>query len=275
MNDFNCQHCDKITSNEYNFCIECDKQTICLNCSNKLLPNKAFCFKCGTPIPNIHTENSTSSNHYVRVVEKKGEDYKERTEFTLSTEAVHVLAPLVISNNSQTGIDISIPIPLKKVEQVIPLKGSLDSPATENATDKASNLASSTNTFFSNLFDKTESGWILINPELKATSKGDYVKRLTCLFLLFQHESGIINVPRNEIIELLNHCGVYDSNFRTWLKADKTLLYSTAKEVKLILPGTQYAKEVVQEILNTEIPNGWKLGTVRKRSNRKGTKEAE
>ncbi|WP_188768938.1 hypothetical protein [Emticicia aquatilis] len=117
----------------------------------------------------------------------------------------------------------------------------------------------------------------LIQPALKAKSKNDFAKRLVCLFLQYKKDNGIEIVPRNEISVLMQDCGIDDGNSRTMISQEKSLFRSDSSGVRILLPGSEFVKEIRSSISNTEIQNGWKLGTTRKnkKSKNKGEKEAE
>jgi hypothetical protein len=72
---------------------------------------------------------------------------------------------------------------------------------------------------------------------------------------------------------MLNHCGVYDATVRRWFREEKSLMHATPKDLKLKLPGTQRAKEILAEMLNDEIPPGWKIGTKGKSGRKSGSKK--
>lgn len=91
-----CQFCKKLTPLEYNFCVECDNQIKCLECGKKTFPGKEYCLACAKPLF-VRPATNQAPNQYERSVEQDGDKYKEHTRFALSDNAVHEIAPFVVS----------------------------------------------------------------------------------------------------------------------------------------------------------------------------------
>lgn len=276
-----CPLCNEATPADMNFCIACDGQIKCMECGSRTFKGKSFCLKCGKTLAGKQESSTAAPNHYIRTVEGEGATYKERTEVRATDTAVGVFAPAILPmsaqgyrmpqtpiHNSDDGVDASFE-EIKDETEVKQLGTGNVTPANINSEPTKKNEEGSA---LSKLFEETDDGWILYNSELKAISKGDFVKRLTCLFLQLNSERGTPVVSRNDVTKLLHYYGVYDSNVRTWLRGERTLLQVTAKDLKLIGPGKQFVSEILSEISDPDKPNVWKIGTRKKKGPNKKAK---
>ncbi len=113
----------------------------------------------------------------------------------------------------------------------------------------------------------------LIDPRLKANSKVDFARRLSILFLYAHALNGKTRVPRSDLNNVLNQCSVYDSNARKWISNTPHLLVDNDL-LELSVLGRERAIEILDEIVNPDLPNSWELGTTsRKRNGRRGSAE--
>lgn len=80
-----CPSCKSETSDEYNFCIACNKQTKCLHsdCNKPLVAGKDFCFNCGRALPTAAV-SQPQRTRYVQRIRQKGNDYSEYRELDVA-----------------------------------------------------------------------------------------------------------------------------------------------------------------------------------------------
>lgn len=274
-----CQFCNEQTPSDYSFCVHCEKQIKCRECGSKTYPGKGRCMECAKPLIDLAKQEQSEqkpTNHFSRSISRQGDNYSETTEFDFTNDAAKIMAPylLPVSSNKPNWF----PPASDKTEEVdFKMIGSNQESNPEKTQEPKENKDSpaqdvlkfpekSNSKFLMALFQKSGESWVLDNSELKAINKGDFIKRLTCLFLQFRHNNGMVMVPRTEIIALLSYYSAYDGNVRKWFKKERTLMQVTEKELKLIGPGIQWVKQVIEELQDTKVAPGWKIGTVRKRS---------
>jgi hypothetical protein len=100
----------------------------------------------------------------------------------------------------------------------------------------------------------------LRDSRLKQSNKGDYVKRLTALFLLAHELEGREEVPRTDLNAALSDAKIYDSNARTWMR-ETDHLERDGDSVRLALPGRDFAQKVLQEYTDPNIETKWSVGS--------------
>lgn len=101
----------------------------------------------------------------------------------------------------------------------------------------------------------------LIEPRLKAHHRRDYGIRIICLYLYYKKMLSSEKVSRTEITQILKQASVEDSNLRKWIKNESTLIRQSNGELELLLPGEEYAREILVEVSDTAVPDRWRLGT--------------
>lgn len=267
------------------FCSNYSAQVKCKQCNEALPADASFCIMCGEEV--LKNKVSQPMNRI-----KLNESRTSRSIEAIFTDFVGgsmAETLLYFAGNSNLGPRKPVTVrpinPGQKslfnadvIEEVKPSVGEEkagEAPfelLTSGSNDRPA--MQSDDSFLNGLFDEEGEGWILADPELKAKNKIDFCKRLTCVFLAFRHSKGVKPVPRQEANELMKSIGAYDGNFKAWLKDEKTLLYATEKELKLITPGTQFVKTILQQIQDPEIPAGWRVGTKSKSRKKRTAKKA-
>jgi hypothetical protein len=281
----NCFNCDQAISEKARFCGKCVTNVRCCNCGADLHADDRACEMCATEVVIKQTQQSSNSassapNHIIYSDAKKGINLEARVTDTFGTSAAALVGMI---RGNQSLINQAHEMPIKMPARV--QKGHEEEnqeelgTSVEEISDKAlipAQLApvssSSSEALISDLFEERDDKWYLVNPEIKATSKSDFVKRAICLFLQFQHNRNIRQVPRTDVIELLRNCSAWDSNARDIISKTKSYIQTSASHLTLTLPGTRYANDVLAEVYNDEVSNAWKVGTTR-RSPRKGAKK--
>lgn len=121
------------------------------------------------------------------------------------------------------------------------------------------------------IFQEEGGNTILADPRLKAKSKQDFGARLICLFLYYKKLQGFDKILRNELTVIAKHASIEDGNFRKWVKNENQLIKSENDQVKLLLPGSEFAKKVIADFQDDSIVETWKLG-IKSKSGRRLTK---
>lgn len=113
----------------------------------------------------------------------------------------------------------------------------------------------------------------LMETRLKAHSKLDAASRLTYLFLYAHELEGRPEISRTVLNEELKKVGLYDSNASNWINHSPEL-FREEDRVGLQKSGREEAQKILEEVLDSNIPNKWTLnpagGTRGAKSNTKG-----
>lgn len=245
----NCPYCQSELPSKGFFCPSCSKQVKCRKCNEDLLANSKVCVMCGEEVGSI-ISGSTSMNT-IKFSENRG----GRTFEASFTDTVG-------SNISETfGLFFANKMITKssKVANQDNQEEILDTEYEEAIETKTLPINSDLD-LLNNLFSIENDRVILANSNIKAHSKLDFGKRLSCLLLYFQKLRNIEKTPRNELTATLKNASVEDANLRAWI-AKNNLIKSANDEVEILLPGIDFAKQVMQDFLNPEIEGKWKLGT--------------
>ena len=269
----NCFKCSQTLSEKARFCSNCATQVRCKYCSEDLVNGATFCEMCGEDVVKRQTQ---AMNNFKYTDGKKEIAIEASFTNEVGESAATIFAmirggqaPMRISNPMKGSV--RLPKGILGQEELFTKAEVVDDDKETNPPAPAGKADATT--FLRSLFEQNEEGWMLVNPILKSKNKADFVKRLTCLFLQFNQDRGTKPVPRADVIKLLQDCSAYDANARTWFREEKTLIRTTAKDFTLILPGTQYVTEVLQEIQDDDVPNLWKVGTVSKTGRKSSTKK--
>lgn len=245
-----CLYCNTQLPDKGYFCPNCSKQFKCKGCNALLLKDANACVFCGEEIgtksidPNMNTiefsETKNSRNFKANFTDTVGQSISDSFGFILSnritTKKPNVLP---VSNSLFTKQEIT------ELEDAEVLDGTVEVP--ELAQLKK---------IFKTDGDKTT----LSETRLKASSKRDYGIRLTLIFLYYKHLVGVDNVPRKELTAILQNASVEDGNLRKWI-VNNPYIGIANDFVELKAPGIDSAKKYLTEIKNTEMKDGWQIGT--------------
>lgn len=269
----NCFNCDQPISEKARFCAKCTTQVRCKNCGEDLVSGGIACEMCGVEVTQREataTASTVPMNSFKYRDGKKDIDIDANFTNEVGAGAAQIFAML---RGGQAIPPMRMPIKASKAigGQTEDLFSSAE--VVNEDVPEAAPLAVLNTSLLSSLFERRDEQWVLINPELKAKSKADFVRRATCFFLQFQFEKGITQVPRTEVVNLLKNCSVYDPNARDWFTKEKSLFRATLNDFSLLLPGHKYVKEVSPEVADDSIENTWEVGTKRKTSKKTSSKK--
>ena len=253
-----CFNCDSVLSDRGLFCKSCKKQFKCKACNELLEPDTSFCIMCGEDI-----------------IPKKSEQVMNTIEFSESNGKRSFKASFTDIVGNSIGETFGAFLVNKAIQSSRPRGSSkslennfLISEYTEESEAEHNN--SDLHLDWKAIFKQEGDKISLIQPTLKAKSKNDFLKRLICLFLQFKKDMGVETVPRNELTILMKQCSIEDGNSRATVGHEKSLFRSDSTGVELLLPGSEFVKEIKSEMMNSEIPNTWKIGTKGKSRKSKG-----
>lgn len=245
----NCPYCQSELPSKGFFCTSCAKQVKCRKCSEDLLANSKVCVMCGEEVGNIIS--SSASMNTIKFSENRGgrtfeASFTDTVGSNISETFGLFFANKMIAKSSKDASQ-------DNQEEVLDTEY-------EDAIETKTLPINSDLDLLNNLFSIENDRIILANSNIKAHSKLDFGKRLSCLLLYFQKLRNIEKTPRNELTATLKNASVEDANLRNWI-AKNNLIKSANDEVEILLPGIDFAKQVMQEFLNSEIEGKWKLGT--------------
>ena len=277
MEAFNCPFCGTSLPLRAIFCKSCTKQVRCKTCKDLLEPDSLVCISCGTRVgegENLSvvkepTKPALVSN--MNTLEFDETRSSRSLRATLTDEAVrHLSDPfgMFMAGRVADGA--------RKNRQ--PLSPVFREVTTEHdqlpsfTASKSDNWQADREAVISNREQRTDKDKLqkvfryegeqlrLYDSRLKATSKLDAARRLTYLLLYAYELEGRKSIPRDDLNEALKKVVLYDGNTSSWIGSSPDLSIE-AGEVSLRLPGQEQAREVLEEVLNPEIPNTWVLGT--------------
>jgi len=82
-----CPYCSAEMDEQFNFCIECERQVKCITCGSYLLPGKSRCLICGTSVVSA-THPSSNLNEYSFEEEQTKGMYKRQVHLKFSDVAI-------------------------------------------------------------------------------------------------------------------------------------------------------------------------------------------
>jgi len=104
----------------------------------------------------------------------------------------------------------------------------------------------------------------LVDPNLKASSRRDFVRRLTYLYLYAHELNGREMVDRSRLNEQLKYCNVYDGNARKFISSgdglEREKESGEIKQVGLNMIGKERAVEILDEIQDPSYEGSWSIG---------------
>jgi hypothetical protein len=133
----NCVYCESLINNEYNFCVQCEKQIKCLKCGEFLLANKTKCLKCGTLITNDDRPQSLLNQLTLEESQTKNSSSRSIKGSLSDTAIVHI-ASLLSSGMSR-------PVSGNKARKTDAAAGQVALPFMEENVDSITNQENTTN----------------------------------------------------------------------------------------------------------------------------------
>lgn len=263
-----CLYCNFELPSNAKFCPKCRSQVICLDCNEILYKDSPICISCGKDLKNNNSSNNLAVNNIEFTENENGKTFRASFTDTVAGNVVETFAQLLPINNYTSS------------KKVLPsLNNSISDKFEEiqNAEVVESNNMTSDNPVRpivpNDLLDlekvfKNKNGVISINDtRIKATSRGNFVARITILFLYYKELLGVCEVPRTDVNSFLNYEKLYDANFRAWLSQNRTLIDNKENNLELRPEGREIAIKYLSEFLDPSIPNNWDLKNSGKRGN--------
>lgn len=241
-----CIYCGVDIPDKARFCPLCTKQFRCKECDEILLPDAKICISCG------HKVSLKSNSSNVNTIEFS-ETKTTRTFKASFTDAVGgsigEAFGFILNNKQPNSVTAKM---LTSKDAGISVKNNYEIQEVEIIDDDLKAL--------NKVFRNNNGNITLSETHLKAKSKRDASIRLTLLFTYYQSLLGIPEVFRNDLTMIMRDASLEDGNWRYWL-VNNNLIGVKDDKVELKAPGREEAKNILNEVLNTEIEDKWKLGT--------------
>lgn len=246
-----CQYCESNLPERGFYCPNCSKQVRCKSCNDYLEVNANNCIMCGEDVGSKNTITNPNMNSVEFSESRSGRTFKATFTDTVGSNISDTLG-LLLANKvvSKTNRNISH----QHDEEVQDIEYNEE---VESKTLPSNPVINDLNKIFRKEGEKI----VLTDPRLKAKSKRDFGIRLTCLYMYYKKLLGYDTVSRNELSVIAKQTSVEDGNYRHWIVKENTLIRSNEDEVELLLPGIEFAKEILIEIASPEVTEKWKLGT--------------
>ncbi len=269
----NCPHCSEPLAERGVFCKACAGQARCMKCRELLEPGAVACVECGTRVgqPVESFQDGAIANTPAPPPNRNTLSYSEdrnsrKFEASLTDSAMHGLGDVFGELFAQRGVGrVALPAgtrtlirdvttgETKQLAAALPEEIVIPANKTAQSVEKDKLL---------NIFTVNGESIELAENRLKAKSAADYYKRLTYLFI-YAHDLllGHALAPKNELVVVLKEAKVYDANCRFWLKQKKGFTVDAEDRMKLIAGAREQAAKALDEILDTNLVDGWNPDT--------------
>lgn len=272
-----CPLCTSSIPTKAIYCPLCTKQIRCRNCRELLEANWRVCIQCGTMIGEstspLFGQESASDTHAVNTIEYHETERKRslKAQFTNTIgNSLTKTLNLILANRinpERTGERRAIRADVKADHVTQPLlpfghsgpdeevshETTLDQHEKEELNTSAPQKPQSDLESLKKLFSQDGDKFVLLDDRLKASTKIDFVRRLTCLFLYFRKLEGHDKVLRSTLNALVKNTlwrnvSASDGNTRRWLARNTETVHYDEGYIGLSNPGQDCAVKVLKEI---------------------------
>ncbi|HBN05558.1 MAG TPA: hypothetical protein DD434_07190, partial [Bacteroidales bacterium] len=224
-----CIYCGFSLPSNANFCPKCFKQVICLSCKELLFKDSQICISCGEPIKNRPkvSDNSINNIHYSET--ENSREFTASFTDTVAGNVVETLAQLLplkpnkaIDLQSKDKDDVFIEDALvidQNSNETLKVENEY-AERQEEKVDVKTKVEESPNKdleILEKIFKEKDGSVRIYDTRIKAKNKGDFVARITLLFLYLNKIKGAEEIKREKLNDFLKSEDLYDGNFRNWL----------------------------------------------------------
>ncbi len=254
-----CIYCNQDVPDKARFCPLCNRQIKCKECDEVLYPDSKICISCGQSV--VETDGSMNTIEFSE--SKNARSFKANFSDTVGESIAGALG--LILNDKMSSHS-------KRQHLLGSVPQAVSSSSIEITDTIATEVIDNDLVAMNKIFKNNNGAITLKETRLKATSKRDAYIRLTLLFVYYQELSGRDEILRSDLTSIMNDASLNDSNWRTWL-VKNNLVGVKDNKVEIKAPGREKAKEIMAEVLNSEIEDKWRLGTTGKSLKRAKKKE--
>jgi hypothetical protein len=276
----NCSYCFATLSERGPHCPQCGKQAKCKTCGDLLDQGALACVLCGTLVgePSTITKNEPSvrANTFEleELSEYSGGKNSRNIRLVCSDAAVSSFADLVerrIMGSQLKGNDLTKDERPNGQNKALPSALFHNEPENSSELDAGfpppkihNDISQSEVEVLNNVFRRDGSVWKLDEIELGASSKLDYARRLTFLFLYLNELHQRPKTPRSELNSILEDSTVSDGNTRHWL-ANEGAISKDGDLLELNAAGRRQAREFIKGLKAIDADN-WRPGLSKRKS---------
>src|SRR5262245_37249876 len=277
-----CIYCSAPLPERAAFCLECGKTARCRACKDLLERNAKFCVSCGAQITSMNAASSESTtastlNSY-NLIEYEEDTKSRRFKAQVTDRAIDAVgehfslfltrrAGLPQKRSDRSAGETSAPQYTDSTSNGLsedPPEGEyyeIESQEPSRQSPRGILSASPDADQLKSVFQRNaENRLILINSRLKQKNQRACLARLSVLFTYADEIVGRDHIDRPEILSQLTVAKVLDSNARNWLKKTDLLAFD-GDQVRLSIPGREFAKQILNEIDDQSIETKWSLGS--------------
>lgn len=263
-----CPYCGNDSSEEYNFCVNCEKQIKCTNieCKSLLLADKTRCLNCGKPVF-VQETSVNEMNSYIHTIEQTAKTYKERREIHASDNAIGQMTPMLsgipASRPTRPTTIASANTPLQNAPLLVENTGAdqledveIDEGA--NTTNTSVPVQSDASAKALKLFVLSQEGNLIAKEkDFKGKSKKEQQKRIVILAAWAYNQLLQKPIPSKDYLKaVVTAANLYDENFRKMYFPETLREYITVvgnDSIALNNDGEKKANLILEEIENDEI----------------------
>lgn len=256
-----CPYCNTTNPDQYNFCVNCEKQIKCLQCGDSLVANKSRCLGCGKPIEE-HNTALGPINKFVLEESQTTETASRKIEGHFTDQAIEQVASIFggLFNNQvrpipqvtkptevvRPALSSSQSVSLDEIETSVKHLNNGDGVITTAPESHSSELEKAQRYFE---FDN-ENGIVARLSDFKGMTKQDQQKRFMIMYVwayaLIVDKSG---PSKKAIMSALANRGFNDSNSSRYFTDIENKYFSKVGEgYKINRDGDREVDRIINEI---------------------------
>ena len=262
-----CQYCGTDLEEKYNFCLNCERQVKCINCSELLLPNKQRCLVCGVTLVGQRIDVEPK-NEFTLKEEQTADSAQRRINGRFTNEAFGHAAALFggLSRSKITPQSYEVPSyerqalpPLEDQEGIRNrVEGSIDGqdPRSKEAAPETSREDGSSEA--SRYFRLRGEELVSQFSDFKGPTKKAQQERFILLYTWAYNELVERSPTKEQLVEASRKRKLHDTNFPTYYSdvANQYLL-GGEEELELNPDGQRKISEILREMGDESVEQGF------------------
>lgn len=253
-----CIYCNLELPEHAKFCPKCLKQIVCFECNSILYKDSSICISCGKPVQNKDNTN-VAVNNIEFTENENGKSFKASFTDTVAGNVVETFAQLLPLNKYDTSRSLTAHSNKSNIDYIEDAESiELQETTPENKIKKTKETRDNS-PVLNKIFKNKDGDISIYDPRIKASSKSDFIGRITLLFLYYKEISGSSEVQRSELNTLLEKANLLDATIRVFLSKNPNLIENNQTYLELRPEGKERAEKILSEFEDESIPNGWEL----------------
>lgn len=211
-----CIYCNLELPEHAKFCPKCLKQIVCFECNSILYKDSSICISCGKPVQNKDNTN-VAVNNIEFTENENGKSFKASFTDTVAGNVVETFAQLLPLNKYDTSRSLTAHSNKSNIDYIEDAESiELQETTPENKIKKTKETRDNS-PVLNKIFKNKDGDISIYDPRIKASSKSDFIGRITLLFLYYKEISGSSEVQRSELNTLLEKANLLDATIRVFL----------------------------------------------------------